>query len=189
MALSPEHRLRAVGTGLVIGAGVGAAALRGLHHEAATRTVETETALTNSKLGGVALHVCSRADLFDTPDCHLQPTPAQAAKPQPKPKPRPQPTVASRSHTRTTISYALEPDRERFIEISRCESGGNWHINTGNGYYGGLQFAQSTWMDKQFRGYEFAPRADLATEDEQIMVAERVLSVQGWGAWPVCSRQ
>ncbi|MDT0306575.1 transglycosylase family protein [Streptomyces sp. DSM 44917] len=69
-------------------------------------------------------------------------------------------------------------------EVAECESGGRWDINTANGYFGGLQFAQSTW--ESFGGTEFAPRADLATRDQQIAVAERVLVGQGPEAWPVC---
>ena len=69
-------------------------------------------------------------------------------------------------------------------QVARCESGGNWAINTGNGYQGGLQFAPSTWTSHG--GGEFAPAANLATKDEQIAVAERVLASQGRGAWPVC---
>ncbi len=69
--------------------------------------------------------------------------------------------------------------------LAQCESSGRWNINTGNGYYGGLQFAYSTWLS--FGGGAYAQRADLATREQQITVAERVLSVQGWGAWPACS--
>lgn len=69
--------------------------------------------------------------------------------------------------------------------IARCEAGGNWAINTGNGYYGGVQFDQSTW--ERNGGLRFAPRADLATREEQIAVAEVTRARQGWGAWPVCS--
>ena len=69
--------------------------------------------------------------------------------------------------------------------LAQCESSGNWHINTGNGYYGGLQFSQATWAG--FGGRRYAPRADLATRYEQMITAERVLDVQGWGAWPACS--
>ncbi|MGA9490724.1 MAG: transglycosylase family protein [Mycobacterium sp.] len=69
--------------------------------------------------------------------------------------------------------------------ISRCEAGGNWAINTGNGYYGGVQFDQNTW--ERNGGTRFAPRADLATREEQIAVAEVTRARQGWGAWPVCS--
>jgi LysM repeat protein len=70
--------------------------------------------------------------------------------------------------------------------VAQCESGGNWHINTGNGYYGGLQFSASTWSGHG--GTAFAPRADLATPAQQIAVAERVLAKQGIGAWPTCGK-
>ena len=68
--------------------------------------------------------------------------------------------------------------------VAGCESGGNWAINTGNGYQGGLQFSPGTWSGHG--GGEYAPAAHLATKDEQIAVAERVLATQGRGAWPVC---
>jgi hypothetical protein len=70
--------------------------------------------------------------------------------------------------------------------VAQCESGGNWSINTGNGYYGGLQFSASTWQG--FGGAQYAPRADLATREQQIAVAEQVLAAQGKGAWPTCGR-
>ncbi|WP_233190896.1 transglycosylase family protein [Brachybacterium sp. UMB0905] len=69
--------------------------------------------------------------------------------------------------------------------VAACESGGNWSINTGNGYYGGLQFSPSTW--RSFGGTEYAPNAHQATKAEQIAVAKRTLQGQGPGAWPVCS--
>ena len=69
-------------------------------------------------------------------------------------------------------------------QVARCESGGNWAINTGNGYYGGVQFAAGTWASHG--GGEFAPSAQLATREQQIAIAERVLATQGRGAWPVC---
>ncbi|WP_020573600.1 transglycosylase family protein [Actinopolymorpha alba] len=69
--------------------------------------------------------------------------------------------------------------------LAQCESSGNWSINTGNGFYGGLQFTPSTW--RGFGGTRYAARADLATKAEQIATAEKVLDVQGWGAWPACS--
>ncbi|WP_230870108.1 transglycosylase family protein [Mycobacterium canetti] len=71
-------------------------------------------------------------------------------------------------------------------QVARCESGGNWSINTGNGYLGGLQFTQSTWA--AHGGSEFAPSAQLASREQQIAVGERVLATQGRGAWPVCGR-
>ncbi|MBW0270928.1 Resuscitation-promoting factor RpfB [Nocardia sp. MH4] len=69
--------------------------------------------------------------------------------------------------------------------LARCESTGNWAINTGNGYYGGIQFDQSTW--ERQGGLKYAPRADLATREEQIAIAEVTRARQGWGAWPACT--
>ncbi|MER5518413.1 transglycosylase family protein [Streptomyces sp. NPDC002763] len=69
--------------------------------------------------------------------------------------------------------------------IAQCESGGNWHINTGNGYYGGLQFSASTW--RAYGGTAYASTADQASREAQIAVATKVQQAQGWGAWPVCS--
>jgi len=71
--------------------------------------------------------------------------------------------------------------------LARCESGGNWHINTGNGYYGGLQFSYGTWLSNG--GGKYASRADRATKAEQIVVAERLLDARGWSPWPACSRR
>jgi resuscitation-promoting factor RpfA len=69
-------------------------------------------------------------------------------------------------------------------QVARCESGGNWGINTGNGYHGGVQFSASTWASHG--GGQYAPSAELATREQQIAIAERVLANQGRGAWPVC---
>ena len=80
---------------------------------------------------------------------------------------------------------AAAPDSE-WDRVAACESGGNWGINTGNGYHGGLQFSQGTWS--AHGGGEFASSANQATRDQQIAVAERVLASQGRGAWPVCGR-
>ena len=68
--------------------------------------------------------------------------------------------------------------------VAQCESSGNWAANTGNGFYGGLQFTPSTWA--AFGGTQYAASADQATEGQQISVAENVLASQGPGAWPVC---
>ncbi|MFF7177464.1 transglycosylase family protein [Streptomyces sp. NPDC008121] len=70
-------------------------------------------------------------------------------------------------------------------KVAACESSSNWAINTGNGYFGGLQFSQSTW--ERYGGTHYAPRADLASKDQQIVIAEKVLKGQGPGAWPTCS--
>jgi LysM repeat protein len=68
--------------------------------------------------------------------------------------------------------------------IAACESGGNWSASTGNGFYGGLQFSEQTWL--AYGGGQYASSANLATEAQQIAVAQRVLGGQGIGAWPVC---
>lgn len=69
--------------------------------------------------------------------------------------------------------------------LAGCEAGGNWAINTGNGFFGGVQFDQGTWEANG--GLRYAPRADMATREEQIAIAEVTRQRQGWGAWPVCS--
>ncbi len=76
---------------------------------------------------------------------------------------------------------------QQWDRLAECESGGDWDANTGNGYYGGLQFSDRTWDG--FGGERFASRADLASREQQIVIAERVLVEQGWGAWPTCSRK
>lgn len=68
--------------------------------------------------------------------------------------------------------------------VAQCESGGNWSINTGNGYYGGLQFSASTWA--AYGGTAYASTADQASKSEQITIGEKVLAAQGKGAWPTC---
>lgn len=81
-----------------------------------------------------------------------------------------------------TAAPAEAASTSTWDRVARCESGGNWHINTGNGYYGGLQFSSSTWH--AYGGSGLASHASKAT---QIRIAEKVLRHQGWGAWPVCS--
>jgi pyruvate/2-oxoglutarate dehydrogenase complex dihydrolipoamide acyltransferase (E2) component len=75
-------------------------------------------------------------------------------------------------------------DGSTWDALAQCESGGDWSINTGNGYYGGLQFSLPTWEANGGTGNP----AD-ASREEQIRVAENVLATQGWGAWPTCSAQ
>ncbi|MFE9325145.1 transglycosylase family protein [Nocardia sp. NPDC052278] len=76
-------------------------------------------------------------------------------------------------------------DGDIWDALARCESTGNWGINTGNGYFGGIQFDQGTW--ERQGGLKYAPRADLATREEQIAIAEVTRARQGWGAWPACT--
>ena len=90
--------------------------------------------------------------------------------------------VVALTATADTASAASSSTWDR---LAGCESGGNWSINTGNSFYGGLQFTLSTWTG--FGGGRYADRADHASRSQQIAVANKVLASQGWGAWPACS--
>jgi LysM repeat protein len=98
------------------------------------------------------------------------PAPAPAEDPSPAPSQAPAPAAASSGGGTT------------WDRLAQCESGGNWSINTGNGYYGGLQFSQGSWTAAGGSG---SPAN--ASRAEQIRVAENLLDMQGWGAWPACS--
>ena len=82
---------------------------------------------------------------------------------------------------------AAQAYRPVWDRLAACESTSNWRANTGNGYYGGLQEDMVFW--RNYGGLEFAARPDLASRSAQILVAERGLARQGWGAWPACSRR
>ena len=117
---------------------------------------------------------------------------AQAAIPAPLPAPAavsvPQasPPAATPVATVVPVSTAVPASSggANWAAIAACESGGNWSANTGNGFYGGLQFTEQTWL--AYGGGQYASSANLATAAQQIAVAERVLAGQGIGAWPVC---
>lgn len=93
--------------------------------------------------------------------------------------------VASVSAVTLPAPAAEADEHNVWDRVADCESGGNWSINTGNGFYGGLQFWHPTWQG--FGGTDFAPYAHQATKLQQITIGQRVLEVQGPGAWPVCS--
>ncbi|GAA4664516.1 resuscitation-promoting factor protein RpfA [Streptomyces chumphonensis] len=84
-----------------------------------------------------------------------------------------------------TAGPATAADGGTWDRLAQCESGGDWQINTGNGYYGGLQFSASTWA--AYGGTAYAATADRAGRAQQIEIAEKVQAAQGWGAWPACS--
>ncbi|GAB2957080.1 LysM peptidoglycan-binding domain-containing protein [Amycolatopsis acidiphila] len=87
----------------------------------------------------------------------------------------------------TPLAIAATPAQAASVNwdaIAQCESGGNWSTNTGNGFYGGLQFTQSTW-----KAYGGTGSPQSASREQQIAVAERVLQGQGIGAWPVCGKK
>jgi hypothetical protein len=107
--------------------------------------------------------------------------------------PDPVPTPAAAPMEATLYGAAAPPAPQRVVtyagdsvwdDLARCESGGNWAINTGNGYYGGLQFSLGTWQ--QYGGAEFAAYPHQATRAEQIIVAERLRAVRGYAPWPAC---
>lgn len=91
----------------------------------------------------------------------------------------------------TTTSASPEPQPSQaasngvWDRLAQCESNGNWSTNTGNGFYGGLQFHPQTWAS--YGGHQYASNAHLASRGQEIAIAERVLASQGWGAWPACS--
>lgn len=102
------------------------------------------------------------------------------------PKPIQKKQIVTPKPTVNTVKPKVS-NNSRWDAIAACESGGNWSTNTGNGFYGGLQFTSGSWVGAG--GSAYAPRADLATKDQQIAVAEKLRAVQGWGAWPVCGRR
>jgi uncharacterized protein YabE (DUF348 family) len=101
----------------------------------------------------------------------VAPSPAPVASPTPTPAPVPPPS-----------NSGLNWDA-----VAACESGGNWHINTGNGFYGGLQFDRGTWLANG--GGAYAARADLASREQQIAVATRLYNARGASPWPVCGQR
>jgi resuscitation-promoting factor RpfB len=103
----------------------------------------------------------------------------KVAESKPTPSPSPKPTSPEKSSSSGTSST---PAGSVWDRLAECESGGNWSINTGNGFYGGLQFTLSTW-----RAYGGTGMPHEASREEQIAVAERVQDAQGWGAWPACT--
>jgi hypothetical protein len=98
----------------------------------------------------------------------------QAAEPDPAPEPAPAPAPAPAAGSSSGWSVNWDA-------IAKCESGNNWSINTGNGYYGGLQFDIRTWLGSG--GGAYAPRADLASKAQQIEIAERVYAARGLSPW------
>ncbi|GAA2625757.1 resuscitation-promoting factor protein RpfE [Streptomyces spororaveus] len=95
-------------------------------------------------------------------------------------------TVASLNASGADAAAVHSKPNGYWDAIARCESGGNWRANTGNGHFGGLQFTQSSW--NAAGGRKYAPRADLATKAEQIATARRLARIQGMGAW-TCARR
>ena len=110
----------------------------------------------------------------------LVPADTPAVTPQVKPQTKPAQAVKPKSAAvaNTAVGGGV------WDRLAQCESGGNWSINTGNGYYGGLQFTLSSWRAVGGSGYPHQ-----ASKSEQIARAEKLRAIQGWGAWPACSRK
>lgn len=111
-----------------------------------------------------------------------------ASRPMPQAAPAPQPVAAPASKPIARQTAAPAPSvagGSTWDRLAQCESGGNWAINTGNGYYGGLQFNQGTWASNG--GTAYAPSAHLATREQQISIAERVAAGRGFAPWPACA--
>jgi hypothetical protein len=89
--------------------------------------------------------------------------------------------------TATLAAPANATSMKTWSRLAKCESGGRWHINSGNGYFGGLQISSGTW--RAYGGKKYAGQAHGATKREQVRVAKRIKKGQGWGAWPSCSRR
>ena len=94
-------------------------------------------------------------------------------------------TVETPVEAEATPESVQVPIRAVWLRVAQCESSGRWSINSGNGYYGGLQEDRQFWANYGNRAYA---RPDLAPMEEQVAAAERGLAVQGWQAWPRCSR-
>ena len=109
---------------------------------------------------------------------------AQAATPAPAAPATATTSAPSSAPAAASPSALPAAGGANWAAIAACESGGNWSANTGNGFYGGLQFTQGTW--DAYGGGQYAASANQASESQQIAVAERVLAGQGIGAWPVC---
>ncbi|GAB2701848.1 transglycosylase family protein [Kitasatospora kifunensis] len=84
-----------------------------------------------------------------------------------------------------TATASSAAEQTTWDKVAQCEATGNWAVNSGNGFSGGLQFTPSTWA--AFGGTQFAPQAHQATKAQQITIGEKVLAAQGPGAWPICS--
>lgn len=111
--------------------------------------------------------------------------PATAAKIARGTKTAPAPAASASAAAAPAASAPAVGGGSVWDTLAQCESGGNWAINTGNGYQGGLQFSPSTWA--AYGGTQFAPTANLASREQQIAIAEKTQASQGWGAWPACT--
>jgi uncharacterized protein YabE (DUF348 family) len=106
-------------------------------------------------------------------------------EPEPEPEEEPEEEPAAKAEAKPEPAAAAPSGSGAWQALAECESGGNWSINSGNGYYGGLQFSESSWLGAG--GGKYAPLPHLATPAEQIATAEVLKQNGGWGHWPSCS--
>jgi LysM repeat protein len=166
-------------------------------------THEVESGETLAEIAGLYDHVASwtalaeaNADVIDDPNVVIpgqvlsltgaesapapaetapEPEPAPEAEATPEPEPAPEPEPEPEQTTATAGVWD---------SLAQCESGGDWSINTGNGYYGGLQFTLESWEAVGGSGYPHE-----ASREEQIQRGEQLQAIQGWDAWPACADQ
>lgn len=115
-----------------------------------------------------------------------EPTDAVVLRGTKEEEPEPEPSSSSSSSSDNSgASAPAVANGSTWDRLAQCESGGNWSTNTGNGYYGGVQFSAPTW--NAMGGQQYAPTADKATREQQIAVASKLQAQSGWGQWPACS--
>jgi hypothetical protein len=124
----------------------------------------------------------SRVILVGTKVAESKPQPSQESASPRKPSSSSGSSSSGSSSSGSNSGSSSTSSGSVWDRLAECESGGNWSINTGNGFYGGLQFSLSTW-----RAYGGTGMPHEASREEQIAVAERVQDAQGWGAWPACT--
>jgi hypothetical protein len=127
------------------------------------------------------------------PTLEPSPTPDPTPVVVPTPAPTTTPVAVQAVTTHVVVAVTSKPVSSQLLgstvwdELAGCESGHHWGDDTGNGFYGGLQFDYGTWIGAG--GGKYAPRADKATREQQIAIAWAVQHARGWGPWPACSRK
>lgn len=156
-------------------------------YDAYTKSMPGVERLVAQPIGFVATENCLLGIIpLDGNPCGTTTTPAPPHKPATT-------TTTTKPAPKPAAKHEALPTDSDFELLAGCESDGDWGINTGNDCFGGVQFDQQTWETNG--GLEYAPRADLATRDEQIIVARRIYwspagkgKIRGWRPWPGCSR-
>ncbi|HEX2766504.1 MAG TPA: transglycosylase family protein [Candidatus Limnocylindria bacterium] len=142
------------------------------------------TLLTTRELVGAAPAVTGAAEVVEDQAEPQRGSVSMTAALVPVPVAAPKPVVAAAPAAAPAPPPSAPSGDGVWDALAQCESGGNWSINTGNGYYGGLQFSYGTWHD--YGGGEFAEYPHQATREQQIVVAERLRADRGYAPWPAC---